>query len=190
MTNSADPDQLVQKPTDLDLHCLLRQGMSCSAKRIKGYYMLKKHNFKGWLDPQSRDTYLFVENICVKIISKFLYASQLYQLDTNYWHKVTKEIYRKFKDDLDLQGRDMGLACDKWSWPGVHLCQIRFIYNIYMVWLCPRDYALNWKKKNYAPDITRNVSVWHRCPHPGPSSTTCRYFAKNEVEKRDKSILF
>ena len=28
MTNSADPDQ----PTDLDLHCLLRQGMFCSAR--------------------------------------------------------------------------------------------------------------------------------------------------------------
>ena len=28
MTNSADPDHLVQKPTDLDLHCLQRQGMS------------------------------------------------------------------------------------------------------------------------------------------------------------------
>ena len=34
MTNSADPDQLasLQKPTDLDLHCLLRQGMMCSAR--------------------------------------------------------------------------------------------------------------------------------------------------------------
>ena len=33
MTNSADPDQ---KPTDLDQHCLLRQGMSCSARgRLK-----------------------------------------------------------------------------------------------------------------------------------------------------------
>ena len=29
MTNSADPGQ---KPTDLDLHCLLRQGMSCLAR--------------------------------------------------------------------------------------------------------------------------------------------------------------
>ena len=29
MTNSADPDQ---KPTDLDLHCWLRQGMSCLAR--------------------------------------------------------------------------------------------------------------------------------------------------------------
>ena len=29
MTNSADPDQ---KPTNLDLHCLLRQDMSCSAR--------------------------------------------------------------------------------------------------------------------------------------------------------------
>ena len=28
MTNSADPDQLA----DLDLHCLLRQGMACSAR--------------------------------------------------------------------------------------------------------------------------------------------------------------
>ena len=37
MANSADPDQLassevLQKPTDLDLHCLLGQGMSCSAR--------------------------------------------------------------------------------------------------------------------------------------------------------------
>ena len=29
MTNSADADQLAS--SDLDLHCLLRQGMSCSA---------------------------------------------------------------------------------------------------------------------------------------------------------------
>ena len=39
MANSADPDQLaseeaklLKNPTDLDLHCLLRQGMSCSAR--------------------------------------------------------------------------------------------------------------------------------------------------------------
>ena len=31
-SNSADPDQLAAKPTDLDLHCLLSQGMSCSAR--------------------------------------------------------------------------------------------------------------------------------------------------------------
>ena len=30
MTNSADPDQLAS--SDLNLHCLLRQGMSCSAR--------------------------------------------------------------------------------------------------------------------------------------------------------------
>ena len=30
MTNSADPDQLAS--SDLDLHCLLREGMSCSAR--------------------------------------------------------------------------------------------------------------------------------------------------------------
>ena len=29
MINSADPDQ---KPSDLDLHCLPRQGMPCSAR--------------------------------------------------------------------------------------------------------------------------------------------------------------
>ena len=32
MTNSADPDQLASSETDLDLHCLLKQGMSCSAR--------------------------------------------------------------------------------------------------------------------------------------------------------------
>ena len=56
MTNSADPDWL--KPTDLDLHCLLRQGMSCSAREglkreakpimtvlplLKAYLFLFKH---------------------------------------------------------------------------------------------------------------------------------------------------
>ena len=30
MTNSVDPDQ--KKPTDLDLHCLLKQGMTCSSR--------------------------------------------------------------------------------------------------------------------------------------------------------------
>ena len=28
MTNSTDPDQLLQKPTDLDLHCLQRLGIA------------------------------------------------------------------------------------------------------------------------------------------------------------------
>ena len=36
MVNSVDPDQLAsceaKMSTDLDLHCLLRQGMSCSAR--------------------------------------------------------------------------------------------------------------------------------------------------------------
>ena len=36
MTNSADPDQLASKPTDLDLHCLQRQGISgFSRTRVK-----------------------------------------------------------------------------------------------------------------------------------------------------------
>ena len=30
---------------------------------------------------------------------------------------------------------------------------------------------------------TRNVSIWHKYPRPGPSSPTRRNFAKNEVEK-------
>ena len=38
MANSADPDQ---KPTDLDLHCLLRQGMSYSAREGLIMYQLK-----------------------------------------------------------------------------------------------------------------------------------------------------
>ena len=33
MTNSADPDQMaLQKPADLDLHCLQSQGISGSAR--------------------------------------------------------------------------------------------------------------------------------------------------------------
>ena len=36
MTNSADPDP------DLDLHCLLRQGMSCSAREGLNYYFSEK----------------------------------------------------------------------------------------------------------------------------------------------------
>ena len=37
MTNSVDSDQ---KPTDLDLHCLLRQGMWCSAREeLKSVYI-------------------------------------------------------------------------------------------------------------------------------------------------------
>ena len=36
MTNSADPDQLASKPTDLDLHCLQSQGISgFSRTRVK-----------------------------------------------------------------------------------------------------------------------------------------------------------
>ena len=31
MINSADPDQLASKPTDLDLHCLQMQGIPGSA---------------------------------------------------------------------------------------------------------------------------------------------------------------
>ena len=41
MTNSADP---VQKPTDLDLHCLQRQGISGSSrtrvKLLKMFFLL------------------------------------------------------------------------------------------------------------------------------------------------------
>ena len=41
MTNSADP-----KPTDLDLHCLLRQGMSCAAR--EGLRRSFSDNFGIW----------------------------------------------------------------------------------------------------------------------------------------------
>ena len=42
MTNSADPDQLAsEKPTDLDLHCLQRQGIyRFSRARVKKKYFL------------------------------------------------------------------------------------------------------------------------------------------------------
>ena len=53
MTNSVDPDQLasstqiswlLKKPADLDLHCLLRQGMSCLAREGLSYKMDFKIN--------------------------------------------------------------------------------------------------------------------------------------------------
>ena len=35
---------LLQKPTDLDLHCLLRQGMSCSARKALIYLFVWKYH--------------------------------------------------------------------------------------------------------------------------------------------------
>ena len=34
---------LLKKPTDLDLHCLLTQGMSCSAREGLRMFLLSKH---------------------------------------------------------------------------------------------------------------------------------------------------
>ena len=50
MTNSVDPDQLASKPTDLDLHCLLSQGMLCSAReglKERGAHFLGGSGFSG-----------------------------------------------------------------------------------------------------------------------------------------------
>ena len=55
MANSANPDQLAseeanfQKPTDLDLHCLLRRGMTCLAR--EGLMSLQT-SFKSFLDDE------------------------------------------------------------------------------------------------------------------------------------------
>ena len=48
MINNADPDQLassealLQKPTDLDLHCLLRQGMLCSVREWLSLLVIRR----------------------------------------------------------------------------------------------------------------------------------------------------
>ena len=60
MTNSADPDQ---KSTDLDLQCLLRQGMSCSAR---GLSMMRTLNF--------------VSISCMDIGTKRLQSSTIYNV--------------------------------------------------------------------------------------------------------------
>ena len=58
MTNNADPDQ---KPTDLDLHCLLRQSMSCSAKEGLNLSLEYVHYLKlsplsiPWCDGDKKD---------------------------------------------------------------------------------------------------------------------------------------
>ena len=56
------------------------------------------------------------------------------------------------------------------------------------------DERKGWGKKEeqewkWRTEETRNVSVWHRCPRPGPSSPTHRHFAKNEVEKRAITLI-
>ena len=53
MTNNADPDQLasLQKPTDLGLHCLFRQGMSCSAREgLKVFYWAQFSHCRRWYE--------------------------------------------------------------------------------------------------------------------------------------------
>ena len=50
MTNSADPDQLASKPTDLELHCLLSQGMSYSAR--EGLMVTKVQNYSKSMPPK------------------------------------------------------------------------------------------------------------------------------------------
>ena len=58
-----------------------------------------------------------------------------------------------------------------------------------MKWLFIASLNYSWQHefrdtiKTHFISKTRNASVWHRCPRPGPSSPTRRYFAKN-VEKR------
>ena len=59
MTNSADPDQLAS--TDLNLHCLLRQGMSCSAREglsLQIYRLNIAPDKALFLQPKSTDIFL------------------------------------------------------------------------------------------------------------------------------------
>ena len=49
MTNSADPDQ---KPTDLDLHCLLRQFMTCLAREGLTYFPCSWTMYADWASLQ------------------------------------------------------------------------------------------------------------------------------------------
>ena len=58
MTDSADPDQLAS----LDLHCLLRQGMSCSAR--EGLI---------WREYKSVDTKLYLYFVLISVIYSVYY---------------------------------------------------------------------------------------------------------------------
>ena len=47
MTNSADPDQLAsQKPTDLDIHCLQRQGISGFSRTMVKFFVSMEMDIK------------------------------------------------------------------------------------------------------------------------------------------------
>ena len=64
MANSADPDQLVQKPTDLDIHCLDRQDISGSSRtRVKDVMKLHRNCYGGVFGDKSR---IFFFYFCIK----------------------------------------------------------------------------------------------------------------------------
>ena len=86
MTNtcSVDPDQLasiswlLKKPTDLDLHCLLRQGMSCSAREGLTFITLGRQQIDDSFSYFSQKIGFNIscnlslkETICMKCLSLF-----------------------------------------------------------------------------------------------------------------------
>ena len=88
MTNSADPDHLasseaatptlLQKPTDLDLHCLLRQGILCLAREVLKFFQLSRTN------PSKHCRLGYFGEVCIVYLKSFTALS----LDT--FHKVKK----------------------------------------------------------------------------------------------------
>ena len=70
MTNSADPDQL-KKPTDLDLHCLQRQGISGFSRTRVNLQHMRYPYFKGEKTPfihTKKHTYASIQSDCQTVM--------------------------------------------------------------------------------------------------------------------------
>ena len=75
MANSADPDQLLlQKPTDLDLHGLLRKGMTCLAREGLTYLKSNQRGLTDW--DRERSTLSDIYNKYFKQLQLFAKAFQ------------------------------------------------------------------------------------------------------------------
>ena len=67
MGNSADPDHMAQKPTDLDLHCLQRQGISWFSRT-----MVKSAHMHSHIRPS-----IFIDRLYSTIITQSIWADSV-----------------------------------------------------------------------------------------------------------------
>ena len=79
MTNSAEPDQLafLQKPTDMDLHCLQRQGTAGPGLIHLQLALLRQNLVSQSYICQSRFKFLYIFFHLTHFISNYSYLKQI-----------------------------------------------------------------------------------------------------------------